>query len=268
MIFIKKTHIKRHPLVKKQFFLANPKKQAQKIVFVMLFVFILIRGGYYFYRQAMISPYFKISKLEIKGNRVLLKSDVKQLIGQVFGKNIFQANLKLVLDQLSSNPWIESATVRRKFPDCLLIKTKERIPFAKVVASTGEMFLADRKVFLIKKIEKQEYQTLPLIYIKNNLDYQIGSALQAQEIKNGINFIEIMHRLEKSDPIKDFSSITIDETGRLILNTPFANILFSPRRLKNNLEKLAIASRIIQTERLKVKSIDLTFNDQVILKLL
>ena len=40
------------------------------------------------------------------------------------------------------------------------------------------------------------------------------------------------------------------------------------KSLKENLEKLRMASKIIDQEELKVKSIDLTFDDQVVLKLL
>lgn len=268
MRLIKQSKIQARYPVKKQYFIVKKIKVVLKVFVTMLFVFILSKGGVSLYQQAMTSPFFKISKLEIKGNRVLNKSDIKQLLGPVFGKNIFRVNLNSVIDRLSGNPWIESAVIRRKFPNSLIVQTTERVPFAKVVTSSGEKLLTDRKAFLIKKIESWDYKLLPSIHLKNNFNYQVGSTLKAKEITNGINFIGMMSNMKRSDLISNFTSITIDEAGRLVLNTPFANILFSPGGLKNNLKKLDIASRIIQKERLKVRSIDLTFNDQVVLQLL
>lgn len=268
MRLIKQSKIKARYSVKKQYSFVKRIKVVFKVFITMLFVFILSKGGVSLYHQAMTSPFFKISKLEIKGNRVLKKSDIKQLLGPVFGENIFRVNLNSVIGRLSSNPWIESAVIRRKFPNSLLVKTTERVPFAKLVTSSGEKLLTDRKAFIIKKIESRDYQLLPSIHLKNNFTYQVGSTLKAKEIRNGINFIGMMRSLKRSDLISNFTSITIDGAGRLILNTPFASILFSPGSLKNNLKKLDIASRIIQNERLKVRSIDLTFNNQVVLQLL
>lgn len=277
----KKLHRKKRTLslirfsLEKRGMFVNCIKQIFKTAFITLLIFMSIISGYYLYHQAITSPYFQISKVEIDGNHILQKSDVKQLVEQAIGQNIFRVNIQLIKNRLIKDLWIETAKVRRKFPDGLQIKIKERTPFAKIETYGGKKFLIDRNAFVIKKIENQEYQMLPAIFSNNNIDYRIGRSLKTEEIKKGISFIEKILSLKKSDHIIDFNSllrkfnsITVREGGRYILKISSTDILLMERELIENLEKLNIASKIIQKESLNVRFIDLTFNDQIVLKLL
>jgi cell division septal protein FtsQ len=215
----------------------------------------------------MESPYFQISKLEIKGNQVIQKSELEKILKPLLGENIFRLNIKPVMDELRSHPWIETATIQRKFPDLLQIQTKERKPYARIVTVDGVNLLTDHKPFVIKKIKNQEYQTLPTIHLTEAIDYKTSSLLKSEGAKNGISFIEKIRNLKPAPDI-NFISIIINKGDRLTLKTSSTDICFSARRLEDNLEKLDIAAKIIQEEELKVKTIDLTFNDQIVLTLL
>ena len=266
---IKQSQVTMHLSAGKRELFVNGIKQIFKTAFISFFTFTLILSGYYLYYEAMTSPYFQISNFEIGGNNFLKKSQVRHLVEQgILGQNIFRANIQLVSDRLRDNPWIEMATVRRKIPDSLQVKIKERNPFAKIEMADGKVFLIDRKAFLIKKIENQEYDVLPTIQLKNDTDYRIGSPLKKEKIECGIEFIEKIFSLKNPDATINFTSITLEEGGIYILKTPSTSIRLSEGRLKENLDKLKIASKIVQQEGLKVKLIDLTFNDQVVLKLL
>tara|TARA_B100000315_G_scaffold255670_1_gene299634 strand:+ start:2271 stop:3107 length:837 start_codon:yes stop_codon:yes gene_type:complete len=258
----------RLPSEKRELFI-NGVKQILKTAFISFFTFALIFGGYFLYYQIMTSANLKISDFGIKGNSFLQKSKVTQLAKQsVFGQNIFQANIQHVSDRLRDNPWIETAEVSRKMPASLQVKIKERIPFAKIEMTDGKTFLVDRKAFLIKEIESHEYQVLPAIQLNDETYYEIGSSLESEEIKNGIKFIEKIFSVKNSDQVINFTSISMEEGGRYILRTATASIRVSEEILKENLDKLKIASKIIDQEDLKVKYIDLTFDGQVVLKLL
>ena len=255
-------------LEKRELFV-NGVKQILKTALMLFFTFALILGGYYLYYQATTLANFQISNFEIKGNSFLEKSKVMQLAKQsVLGQNIFQANIQLVPDRLRDNPWIEKAEVSRKMPDSLQVKIKERIPFAKIKMTDGKTFLIDRKAFLIKEIESHEYQILPAMQLKADTYYEIGNFLQSEEIKNCIKFIEKILSVKNSDQVINFTSLTMEEGGRYTLKTPSTSVRLSEESLKENLDKLRKASKIIHQEGLKIKSIDLTFDDQVVLELL
>jgi len=247
----------------------NGVKQVLKTALISFFALILILAGYYLYYETMTSANFQISNFRIKGNSFLEKSQVVQLARQgVFGQNIFQANIQHVSDMLRDNPWIEMAEVSRKMPDSLQVKIKERIPFAKIEMINGKIFLIDRKAFLLKEIESYEYQVLHTILLNDDIYYEIGRSLQSEEIKKSIKFIEKIFSVKNLDQVFNFTSVSVKEGDRYILKTPYASVLISEQSLKENLEKLRMASKIINQEELKVKSIDLTFDDQVVLKLL
>ena len=255
-------------LEKRELFV-NGVKQILKTALMSFFTFALILGGFYLYYQATTLANFQISNFEIKGNSFLEKSKVMQLAKQgVFGQNIFQANIQLVPDRLRDNPWIETAEVSRKMPDSLQVKIKERIPFAKIEMTDGKTFLIDRKAFLIKEIESHEYQILPAMQLNDDTYYEIGNSLQSEEIKNCIKFIEKILSVKNSDQVINFTSLTMEEGGRYTLKTPSTSVRLSEESLKENLDKLRKASKIIHQEGLKIKSIDLTFDDQVVLELL
>ena len=255
-------------LEKRELFV-NGVKQILKTALMLFFTFALILSGYYLYYQATTLANFQISNFEIKGNSFLEKSKVMQLAKQsVLGQNIFQANIQLVPDRLRDNPWIETAEVSRKMPDSLQVKIKERIPFAKIEMTDGKTFLIDRKAFLIKEIESHEYQILPAMQLNDNTYYEIGNSLQSEEIKNCIKFIEKILSVKNSDQVINFTSLTMEEGGRYTLKTPSTSVRLSEESLKENLDKLRKASKIIHQEGLKIKSIDLTFDDQVVLELL
>lgn len=242
-------------------------KKVSKAFFILFLPFLLILGGYYVYEQAVISPYFQISKLEIKGTHTLKSEQVKQLLKPALGYNIFQVNFNLVTDNLTSNPWIETVKISRKLPDRLLIEIKERAPFAKIKTSSEDFFLIDKNAFVIKKIENKEYQMLPAILINTNTDYHIGEVLEIKELWDGLDFIKKINDFRKPGYL-NFTTIMVEAGSRFTLKTPFSNVRLSKNGLIENLEKLKIASRIIEKEDLKVKMIDLTFRDQVVLKLL
>ena len=255
-------------LEKRELFV-NGVKQILKTALMSFFTFALILGGFYLYYQATTLANFQISNFEIKGNSFLEKSKVMQLAKQgVLGQNIFQANIQLVPDRLRDNPWIETAEVSRKMPDSLQVKIKERIPFAKIEMTDGKTFLIDKKAFLIKEIESHEYQILPVMQLNDDTYYEIGSSLQSEEIKNCIKFIEKIISVKNSDQVINFTSITMEEGGRYTLKTPSTSVRVSEENLKENLDNLRIASKIIHQEGLKIKFIDLTFDDQVVLELL
>jgi len=264
---IKHSRVRRYPSEKNRSAFVKHIKQLLKTLFTAVFIFSLIGGGYYFYNQTMESPYFQISKLEIKGNQVIQKSELEKILKPLLRKNIFRLNIKPVMDELRSHPWIETATIQRKFPDLLQIQTKERKPYARIITVDGVNLLTDHKPFVIKKIKNQEYQTLPTIHLTEAIDYKTSSLLKSEGAKNGISFIEKIRNLKPAPDI-NFISIIINKGDRLTLKTSSTDICFSARRLEDNLEKLDIAAKIIQEEELKVKTIDLTFNDQIVLTLL
>ncbi len=73
-------------------------------------------------------PVFKINKIRWAGLKHLKEKDMKEHFKSIFGKNIFQVDINEIHRRLLANQWIKSATVKKEYPDELLIVVVEQKP--------------------------------------------------------------------------------------------------------------------------------------------
>ncbi|MCK2149114.1 cell division protein FtsQ/DivIB [Marinobacter alexandrii] len=74
------------------------------------------------------------------------KVAIERAAGNWIGKSYFATDLSEIKDSLERRPWVESAAVRRVWPDRLAIDIREKKPLAywtdgRLVSRTGELFL-------------------------------------------------------------------------------------------------------------------------------
>lgn len=71
---------------------------------------------------------FKVNKIRWAGLNHLKEKDMEKRFKSIFGKNIFQVDINEIHRRLLANKWINSATVKKEYPDELLIIVVERKP--------------------------------------------------------------------------------------------------------------------------------------------
>jgi cell division protein FtsQ len=84
------------------------------------------------YRFATDSPYFAVNKVTWVGNQHLSVEELAPWGGPVVGGNIFRVDLGGISQKLAKHPWVQTASIRRIFPQGLHINITERIPFARI----------------------------------------------------------------------------------------------------------------------------------------
>lgn len=73
---------------------------------------------------------FPMRHVHIHGElRNLDQADVRQVVESYLGQNFFALNIDILRAQFATNPWIESVTVRRQWPDTLEVRVRERTAF-------------------------------------------------------------------------------------------------------------------------------------------
>ncbi|MFB3902467.1 MAG: cell division protein FtsQ/DivIB [Acidobacteriota bacterium] len=107
--------------------------------------FILFAIGYGL-QYAQSSPYgrqrFAIRHLDIRGIQNADKAALEAMVRRGLPANLLQVSPGQVREIVESEPWIKSATVRRVFPDRLVITLEERQPAA-VATIDGELYVVD-----------------------------------------------------------------------------------------------------------------------------
>ncbi|WP_203301244.1 cell division protein FtsQ/DivIB [Marinobacter sediminum] len=89
----------------------------------------------------------QILAVDVKGDLVGdSKVAIERAAGNWIGKSYFATDLSEIKDSLERRPWVESAAVRRVWPDRLAIDIREKKPLAywtdgRLVSRTGELFL-------------------------------------------------------------------------------------------------------------------------------
>ena len=76
------------------------------------------------------SPTFALTRVGVDGNRFVETAWVDQTLSPLLGANLLSLPLPLVEEMLSTNPWVEGLTVRKRLPNELRISFVERQPAA------------------------------------------------------------------------------------------------------------------------------------------
>lgn len=107
------------------------------------------------------STYFESKTVVIKGADRLSEKDIMEQAQVKMGANILSVNLTLAKKRLQAHPWIASASVRREFPDTVIIEIKEHRPIA--VVDMEQRYLMNINGELFKRWSPEDSVVLPVI---------------------------------------------------------------------------------------------------------
>lgn len=117
---------------------------------VVLFVTALVPWGTAELLAAMDRQFMRVEVVgPLQGEN---RNSLERHAGQWLGQSFFTTDLADIKDALEQRPWVDSAAVRREWPDRLVVEVREHKPLAywndrELISRTGEVFQpADRKV--------------------------------------------------------------------------------------------------------------------------
>lgn len=118
-----------------------PWKQVIKIsLFVLILLFSLLSLN-----KIKDTNEFPIHQVKIYGVKHLNSSETQQMLLPFVSKGFFGVEVDLIKEQLLQGPWVADVSVRRIWPDKVIITISERSPIARwndnaLLSSTGEIF--------------------------------------------------------------------------------------------------------------------------------
>lgn len=93
---------------------------------------------------------FEASKLVVNGNLNLDINVLQARLATQLGNSLFSFKVDAARDEVLNDPWVKSATVRKVYPDTIVVDVIERKPVA-LWQSKGEVHLIARDGFVISK---------------------------------------------------------------------------------------------------------------------
>lgn len=132
-----------------------------KAVLILLTIAALVVAVRYSYEWFLTTSYFTLKEIVITGEKRAKREEIINLSGAAIGGNIFAMDLKRMVERIESQPWIETASIRRVLPGGLSIEIKEREPFA--ILKTGRLFYLDRGGKPFKALDEGDAAGYPVI---------------------------------------------------------------------------------------------------------
>ncbi|QGY40112.1 FtsQ-type POTRA domain-containing protein [Pseudodesulfovibrio cashew] len=130
---------------------------------------VLCVGLLYGYRYITSADYFALKEIQVTGNSRLTQGDILKTGHVALGLNCLEMNVGEVEKNLSDNPWIESVTVRREFPNRLRIGVAEKVPAFWIRQGDG-LYFADARGKVIAPMHPGEMGSLPVLSVDDSID--------------------------------------------------------------------------------------------------
>lgn len=147
------------------------------------------------------NPDYVLREVTFNTNGTLLREDVMKYAGLTTGQNIFRVNIATARQRISDIPQVERSTVKRQFPNRVIVDIVEREPIAWVVKDTkvdpnvsDSAFLIDARGIAMKPRPKQRRYKLPIIVGFAVEDLADGQRANNYELTAALELIRLNER--------------------------------------------------------------------------
>jgi cell division protein FtsQ len=263
----KKTHLRGGKLLKKAPFKVSSRNISwAKLLFEfaskLFLAGVVIYLVYASYNFLISDPRFKIEDVSFRGHNSLMEEQLLNWLGPIHGENLFTYDLTKTSERLAEHPWILSASVQRKFPQEIQIELTERVPYARV--KFEKVFLIDTFGVILSE-ETLKYKNLPLITQSNK--GAMPENFSGDKVIQSLKFMHYFNKLSffENNPI-DIAELKGDSRVIFFTRNRDLQIQMSMEALKEGFRKFMIVLDTLEGENMKIKMIDLSFKDQVVVR--
>ena len=225
----------------------------------------VVYGGLEGYQFATTSPQFEISEVTVVGNQTLPDKELHSWLGSVTGENIFSLNLEDLSSRLVRHPWIQTVSVRKVFPQNIVVEVTERKPYARV--RLDEVYVMDNFRVLLS-LETKEYRHLPLIV----QPWSKGKPALGEKaaLEGVIESLKTMQYLNKmpffvDNPIK---TSAIDDFSRVIFTTRDGGlkVYMGLETIEQDLQNFLLIRDTLKKDKKNIAYVDLSFKDKIVVQ--
>lgn len=186
----------------------NPRKR--KIILrsikLALAIIILLVGLIAFFKSSL----FNIKKINvsIENNKILTESQIKNLSTISIGQNIYSINKRQIVENIKSDPYVESVKIKRSLPSTLKIEIEERtVRFQ--LDYNGEYIYIDNQGYILEKSHEKNDTILVSGYSTTELSN--GNRLDVKDLDKLSDVIQIMQECKNNELDSQITKIDIED---------------------------------------------------------
>jgi len=219
------------------------------------------------------NPRFAIAQIVVENDGALTSEQVKQQVGVRVGENLLSVDLDRARRNLELLPIVRSVSVRREFPNRLVVHVEERMAMARLQTRAlpggmdGSVFLVDREGYVVKPFKladgsvvqpRRQVSGLPLLTGVKLGDVCVGRRVESEQVYQAL---QLLDKLAQSAvcSVVDVGQIDLSKTQLLTVTTRQKSVIkFDPQDLQQQLRRLAVILSWAQQRRKTVQMVDLT----------
>jgi len=220
-------------------------------IFFLIIIFLSIA----FFGVKLLSQKFYVREILVFDNNHL---ETKEIIASAkirTGDSFFDINLNEIDKRLKQNTWIKKVTLRKQFPNTLIVKVQEAVPKA-LLSRRKRLYLVDEDGKILERIKGETTHFLPLIKdISPKNEKGMSEAIKMADVLSRKKFIANKESVE----------IGIESYGlTLIIDGELIKVGYGNYSAK--FDRWIELEPEIRRKGLPIKYVDLRFKDSVIVK--
>lgn len=211
------------------------------------------------------AEYFRLRNVEITGLQTVTEEEAFTLLALPAEISMWRLNLTRLGTQLSQHPYIHSVTLRRQFPNVLLITVRERTP-ALVVTVEGKPLLIDDEGVVLRAYAPEADPHFPSLKLSKQPLPSPGTRLRQPEVERAFALLKIYQDSPLADSLRVASFVVQPSGGSVwrFVSYDF-DISFGEEEILPQLERLPLVLRYIAQQHLTVRAVDLSYRKRIVI---
>ena len=189
------------------------KQKTLKLVEIMFLILIVIIAILLF----LLSPIFKITKIEVKGNEKISSDEIISLSKIVKDTNLFKISKKETISNIKENAYIQDVNINRKIFGTIEIEVKERIANFYIEFGGAYAYIDNNGYILEINTEKLVDKPKIVGYKTLEENINVGNKLDTEDIENISTVINILNVASNYGVREYISSVNIENNNNYIL---------------------------------------------------
>jgi cell division protein FtsQ len=138
-----------------------PWRQVLPVAAAILVVFLVTAAGAAVYSWLGHSRLFSVTSIDMNRCDYVTKDEVSGILSRVPQGNIWSLSSKDIGSRLLTHPWVRSVSVRKAFPDRLVVRIQERKPAAMI--NLDALYYLDEEGRIFKRLTAYDPKNFPIV---------------------------------------------------------------------------------------------------------
>ncbi|MBX7152292.1 FtsQ-type POTRA domain-containing protein [bacterium] len=211
------------------------------------------------------SPLFTVQNIDVRGNFISTKDEIKQLADLSTGGRLAQVDVVKAAERVRINPLFESVVVSRSYPSSIVINVEERTPVAFI--SSDQLYAIDRHGVIMPRLKPKLVYNVPVI-TGFTAPLHPGKTITSEKITAILNFLQMAQAMDEA-LYYEISEINLTRDDfTLYLNNLSCAFKIDDQNFARTVIYLSAAFQYFRQSGVgkEVRIIDLRYNGQILVR--